>query len=332
MSKEKLATALSKQPQAELLLFPTPIHRLRNMEEELSYDGIYIKRDDLTGLGPGGKKLRSLEFILGDALAAGADTIIVHGPGQSNLCAAAAAASAKLGLRCIAVHNAEKSAQYEGNLLLNKMLGLESHFLGKVTQGERERYAAELTEKLRAEGRALYEIKKGGTTGLGILGYAKLALELVDQCEAQRLPIKTLFVPVGNGGLAGLVYGNALLGKPFDIVMISVEYSRSELSAYMRACIAEAEEILQLPFGQPLEDAVTILDTYRGEGWGRNTPESEEAVRRMPKREGIFIENIYNSKVWVGLEGCIRQRKDWGAVCYLHSGGFSSLFGQMKFD
>ena len=331
MSKEKLVSALSKLRQAELGLFPTPLHRLKNMEAALSYDEIFIKRDDLTGLGPGGKKLRSLEFILGDALAAGADTIIAHGPGQSNLCATAAAACAKLGLKCILIHNAEEPTHYEGNLLLNKVMDVESHFLGKVTQQERKRYASQFTEKLRSQGKTPYEIKNGGTTGLGIIGHVKLALELANQCEERGLSIKTIFAPAGNGSMAGLIYGNALLGKPFNIVIISVERSRLELSEIMNGCIADAEKILQLPFDQPLEDAATILDEYLGEGWGCNTPESAEAVRRMPRTEGIFIENVYTSKVWVGLEDCLRKRKDWGGVCYLHTGGFSSLFSQMKF-
>ena len=326
----KLNTALSSLSRAELLMFPTPIHRLSNAEQKLSHEGIYIKRDDLTGLGPGGKKLRSLEFILGEAVSLGADTIVVHGPGQSNLCTAAAAACAKLGLRCISVHNSDKPASYEGNLLLNNMLGIESHFLGSVSQKEREAYAAELTEKLKSLGARPYEIKKGGMTGLGIIGYVKLALELFNQCREQNLPVKTLFVPAGNGGLAGLVYGNALLDCPFDIVMISVEYSISELSETLKRCIADSEKILKLPFEKPLDEAVTILDCYRGDGWGCSTPESSDAVYSMPKTEGIFIEHVYNSKVWVGLEDCIRKGSVKGGACYFHSGGFSSLFSQIK--
>lgn len=96
---QQLENALKAVPQVSLAALPTPFMRMENLEKKLNHAGIFIKRDDLTGLGPGGNKLRSLEFLLGEAMAQSADTVIAAGPPQSNLCTLTAAACARLALR-----------------------------------------------------------------------------------------------------------------------------------------------------------------------------------------------------------------------------------------
>ena len=325
---QSLEAALSQVERVHLAALPTPLEPLSNWENELDYSGIWIKRDDLTGLGPGGNKLRSLEFLAGHAMAHGKDTLIASGPLQSNLCTLTAAACAKLGLRCVLVHNGEKPDRAEGNVLLNRLLGAESHYLGAVDSAERERYVEELCETLSGSCRP-YVIRNGATSGRGALGYTNAALELAEQFQAKGLKDATLFAPGGNGGVAtGLIYGNALLGSPFRVVIISVEDDRETLSRHIQETMAELEQILGIPFPGTLEDACVLDDTYRGAGWGANTPESSQAVEDFARREGILVENVYNSKVLVGMEDYIRRRRVPGAACYLHTGGFGSLFAQ----
>lgn len=149
------------------------------------------------------------------------------------------------------------------------------------------------------------------------------------QCEEMQIHNMTIFAPGGNGGVAaGLIYGNEMLGRPFRIVIISVEDDRDTLIRHIEKTIHETEKITGLTMEAAVEETAEISDLYRGAGWGMDTRESKEEILRFSRQEGIFIENIYNSKVVVGMKDWIRKGKAKGAVCYLHTGGFGSLFAQ----
>ena len=157
----------------------------------------------------------------------------------------------------------------------------------------------------------------------------KAVPELVRQTREMGLENLTLFAPGGNGGVAsGLIYGNALCGFPFHIVIISVENDRETLTADIRRTIKEAEGILNLPFPGALEESCVIDDSYRGGGWGENTDQSSQIITQFAQAEGILIENIYNSKVLVGMRDYVCSGKTDGPACFLHTGGFGSLFAQ----
>lgn len=326
--KSELETALQKVARTQLACLPTPLMRLHNLERQLDYKGLYIKRDDLTGLGPGGNKLRSLEFIVGAAVASGKDTLIASGPLQSNLCTLTAAACANAGLRCILVHNGAEPPHPTGNVLLNQLLGAQSYYIGNVSAQERTDFVHQLVQSLAGRCNP-YVIENGATTGAGALGYTSAVPELAQQFEQQGLRDVTLFAPGGNGGVAtGLIYGNALLGFPFRVVIISVEDDRDTLREHILHTMSELQEILRLPFRHHLEDACTLDDSYRGEGWGVNTPDSSQMILDFAQTEGILLENVYNSKVMVGMQDYIRKRRISGPACFLHTGGFGSLFAQ----
>jgi len=310
-------------------IFPTPIKRMSNYEKLLKHGSLYIKRDDLNGLGPGGNKVRSLEYILAEAKNQNADTIIASGPLQSNLCTLAACACAKAQIHCILVHNGEEPKEFEGNVLLNKLLGVESHYIGKVTEWDRNDYVKALYDKLKEEGKKPFVIRLGGSTGYGALGYVNAIKEMEVQCKQNNLEIKEIFAPGGNGGIAaGLIYGNAIFGFPFKINIISVEYNKEDLSKNILQIFDELKDITSIEFDYKLDDICNIIDDYMGEGWGQTTKESEELVYEFPRTEGIFIENIYTSKVLVGMFDMIKKGKVEEGACYIHTGGFSSLFSQ----
>lgn len=335
VSMYPLEVALNKIPREELLSAPTQLSRLRRMEERLGYkDRIYIKRDDLTAVGCGGNKIRCLEYILGEALDQNCDLIIASGPQQSNLCALTAAACAKLGLECINVHDGEPPEEIRGNLVLNHILGVEEHFIG-TAKSEREasrkraEYIEALCEEYRKKGRNPYFVRNGATTGMGALGYARAIMELKKQCQEKGLEKMTIFAPGGNGGIAsGLIYGNAMLGQFFRIVIISVEDDKDYLLANIERTIQESAEITGVPFTHNVLDVAEIVDDYRGEGWGFPTKESSAMVINFAREESIFIENVYTSKVVVGMEDWIKKGKVDGPACFLHTGGFGSLFAQ----
>lgn len=311
-----------------LLPGPTPLHDLQASQRDKAVR-LLIKRDDMTGIGPGGNKVRSLEYILGEAKAKGATKILAAGPAQSNLCVLTAAACARASLSCELVINGNEPERKEGNLLLEQLLGTQIHYLGPCDGETRNRRMEEIASEYRKAGEQVFVVRNGATTGRGALGYTAAVVEMTRQCEAMGFQHMTIFAPGGNGGVAaGLVYGNALMGSPFRIVIVSVEDDRDTLKGHIQATIRETEAITGIPMCMPLEGTAEITDAYRGAGWGENTPESQQAVLSFARSEGIFIENVYNSKVLVGMRDWIDKGKVSGTVCYLHTGGLGSLFAQ----
>lgn len=326
---ELLTETFDQIPRITLGTLPTPLHTMPNLAKKLGVGPIYMKRDDMTGVGPGGNKVRSLEFILGEVVAQQYDVVLVAGPIQSNLCTLTAACCAKLGLRCILVHNGNEPEHKVGNQMLNQLMGCEVHYVNSTLEKDRTHYIEQLFHTLTGEGKHPYIVKNGASTGVGALGYVQAAVELLAQCKEQSLELKTIFIPGGNGGVAaGLVYGNAMLGSPFQIKVISVEYSRDILIEKMQYIANEIGYLLKMPLAKPIVALCEIDDRYSGGGWGKDTAESRAWVARLPNIEGIFIENVYNSKVLVGMIDYLKKSKSTGGSCYLHTGGFGSLFSQ----
>lgn len=325
----KLQEVMGRLPRANLAPLPTPITRLYNTENRLQYRKLYLKRDDLTGLGAGGNKVRSLEYLIGHAMEQGCDTLVASGQDQSNLCALTAAAAARADMGCVLIHNSPKPDANRGNRLLNHILGVETIFLDNTPQAEREQFAQNYCRQLSAKGRRPYLIENGATTGRGALGYVHAMLELVKQRKEQDLSIRHLFAPGGNGGIAaGLIYGNALLGFPFKLHIISVEDTAAVLSAHISDTIHQIEAITGLPFSHTLDQAADINDAYRGEGWAIPTQESQAEVLRFARDEGIFIEHVYTAKLMVGFTDYLKSGKIDADACAIHTGGFGALFAQ----
>jgi 1-aminocyclopropane-1-carboxylate deaminase/D-cysteine desulfhydrase-like pyridoxal-dependent ACC family enzyme len=335
-------------PRVRLGFFPTPLQGLPNLGRLLGHDRLYIKRDDLTGLSLGGNKTRSLEFLLGDAIARGADVVIAAGGLQSNLCSLTAAACAKVGLKCVLAHNDLPPQALQGNMLLSRIFGAEPVFLGRRTEEERAQAVQEIAADLHKEGRRPYVIENGASTPLGALGYTSAAYELHKQCRGLGISLKHVVIAGAMGGTAsGFVFGTALLGHPFHVHVISVEYPAIELRKRMLGLIEGMERLTGLTPGRPApdcpaasplthmvapEDVMTIYDDYLGGGYAVPTPESLRMVHDLPRLEGIFVENVYAAKTLAGLAGLI-----WRGIipssepaCFIHTGGMAALFAQFS--
>lgn len=318
----------SSFPRVKLIDLPTALEPLPRLGALVGHHGLYIKRDDLMSLGMGGNKLRHLEFWLGDALAKQSDLVIACGLPESNQCRLTAAAAAKLGLECWLLHNTDRPAHWQGNLLLDSLFGAKSIFLGPITETERTQHALELIEQLRETGRKPYLI---GDVALGTLGYMLAADELQTQIDATGYSIKHVMLVGAMGGTAsGFLYGTALLGHPWHVHVISVEYERHELLALLQR---NWQSIYQLLDQQPelaLDQVMTIYDQYLGPGYAQPTTESIYWLRQLAAREGILLENTYTAKVLWGMMDLVAQGvipKDEG-VCFWHTGGTPALFGQ----
>ncbi|MBI4638358.1 MAG: D-cysteine desulfhydrase family protein [Candidatus Rokubacteria bacterium] len=321
-----MVTAAPPVPRVELAYVPTPLGRLERLSRELGIE-LWVKRDDLTGLLETGNKIRKLEFLVGEALAAGADTLITCGTLQSNCARAVAAVAARLGLRAVLALKGEPPETYDGNLLLARLLGAEVRY---VSDGEWEGIdgvLADLAARVRADGRVPYVIPESGATVTGALGYVACGQELAQQIEHGAPDFDTVAVTAFSGGSqAGLLMARQLFGLRAEIIGVPVAWEAARVRTYIRELIAAARSRYGLGVEAPEE--IRLLDGYQGPGRASVRAEELEIVVRVARLEGILLDPVYTAKAFGGLLDHIRRdRRALGErVCFIHTGGIFSLF------
>ncbi len=329
MNINQIKNVLHSFSKVQLGIHPTPLQRMYNMEKKTEHNSIYIKRDDMNGLGIGGNKVRNLEYLLGDAISRDADSIIVSGQVQSNLCHLTVAACRKLNIECIVVHNNEKPSKLSGNALLNHILDADLRYIGNVDEIYRAQYVDELKKSLEKAGKKPYVILNGASTPIGSLGYVEAAIEIYEQIKTNNIDIKNICVPGGNGGLAaGIIFGAGIIGNPFHIDLITVEHEKFKIFEIIKGFIRGLESLTKIQFPYQLEDVMTIHDKYRDGGWGITSKEMVNFISEFAQTEGIFVEKIYTVKTLYGMNDLIKNKHFQSGVCYLHSGGIGALFSQ----
>ncbi|HMM72700.1 MAG TPA: D-cysteine desulfhydrase family protein, partial [Rhodocyclaceae bacterium] len=319
---------LDRQP---LAILPTPLLRLDRLGRALGLDTLYVKRDDQTGLGLGGNKVRKLEFLLGDALRQGADTVLTVGALQSNHARQTAAACAQLGLHCelILLRGRKGGEAYlkSGNVLLDRLFGACVQVID--APASREEAMLERAEFLRKEGRRPYLIPVGGSSLVGGFGYALCAEELAIQEAQVGVRFDTVIVPTGSGGTqAGLVAGLHCVGSKARVLGIAVEGTRAEKEG---SVWAQAQELVAALGGRRLpRSAVRVDDRFVGEGYGHPTEAMREAIFLTASLEGLLLDPTYTGKAMSGLISMARAAKIPRAapVLFLHTGGVPGLFAQ----
>lgn len=301
------------------------------LENFLGGPRLWVKRDDCTGLGAGGNKVRKLEFLLADAREQDADCVITIGALQSNHVRQTAAACAKLGIECHLILRRGVPVDTDayngsGNVLLNGLFGAKVTVIPRKASREREMEA--LAARLRAQGRIPYCIPLGGTDAVGDLGYAQCARELLEQCAAAGVAPTDVVVATGTGGTqAGLVAALHALGSAARVIGISVEGREAQQAeAVFRHAAAAAQT---LGAASPLPPgAVEVLGGYYGPGYGLPCEEMKEALRLTAQREGLLLDPVYTGKAMAGLIGLARagrfSRSD--TVVFVHTGGLPGLF------
>jgi D-cysteine desulfhydrase family pyridoxal phosphate-dependent enzyme len=326
-----LLDRLARFPQAPLgHAQPTPLERADRMSAELGID-LWLKRDDVTGLGMGGNKVRQLTFYLGEAMAEGADSILITGAVQSNFMRTAAAAGAKLGL---SVHlqleervpSNDPLYQTGGNVFLDELFGAErrSYPQGE-DEAEADRALAGWADELRAAGRKPYIIPLGpGHRPLGALGYCLAAAEYREQSREHAVHV----IASGSGAShGGLLFGLRALGCEDPVIGICVRRSAGEQIPRMFARTREIGELLEM--ANPVhEDDITLFDDSLAPGYGQMSKELAGAIALMARREGVVLDPVYTGKVFAGLLA-IRKRgiiPDGERVVFWHTGGAPGLF------
>lgn len=309
----------------------TPLERLDHLSAHLGGPEIWIKRDDQLGLTAGGNKTRKLEFLVADALAEGADTLVTVGAVQSNHCRLTLAAAVKEGLRCRLVIEERVANSYDpdasGNNFLYRLLGVEA--ITVVPAGTDLAAAMEeVLAELAAEGRKGYAIPGGGSNALGALGYAACAQETLQQMFEQSLTFDRLVCASGSGGThAGLLAGLHADSADLPVVGISVRAERGQQEERIHGLARQTAELAGSRSPVPRE-AVAVVDDYVGPGYSLPTPEMIEAVRMFARLEGILLDPVYTGKAAAGLIGMARssQLASDERVLFLHTGGAPALY------
>ncbi|MFN3994108.1 MAG: D-cysteine desulfhydrase [Tabrizicola flagellatus] len=323
---------LSRFPRIFLAHLPTPLERLDRLTRELGGPEIWIKRDDCTGLSTGGNKTRKLEFLMAEAEAQGADTVITQGATQSNHARQTAAFAARRGLAChilLEDRTGSNDPNYNmnGNVLLDHLHGATtSRRAGGVDM------AAEmevLADRLRAEGRKPYVIPGGGSNPTGALGYVNCAFELVGQANDRGLVIDQIVTATGSAGTqAGLVTGLKALNAGIPLLGIGVRAPKEKQEENVFALAQKTAEKLGCPGVVARGDVVANCD-YVGQGYGIPRADTLEAIAMFAQLEGILLDPVYSGKGAAGLIDLVRkgQFRKGQRVVFLHTGGAAGLFG-----
>jgi len=307
--------------------FPTPVRRMPRLSKVLGGPRLFVKRDDMTDLAFGGNKARKLEFLFADAKNKGADVVISVGAVQSNCACMVASAARRLGIKPVLVLVGKEPDVPDGNLLLDKLLSAEIHFIDG-SGSHIEDFMNSLADEFRAKGHNPYVIPAGASVPSTVPGYALAMEELVNQFNQIGENLDYVFCACGTGGTqAGLIFGAKLLDIKTKILGASVFASKADASRTIVQLVNGSAKLLGVDLSIVPEE-VTVFDDYIKEGYGVLNSEVAFAIKLMAETEGIFLDPVYTGKAMVALIDLIKKgyfREDDNVV-FFHTGGLPALF------
>jgi D-cysteine desulfhydrase family pyridoxal phosphate-dependent enzyme len=315
---------MKELPRIQFAHLPTPLESLERLSEELGGPTLWVKRDDQTGLAFGGNKTRKLEFLLADARAQGARTLITAGAVQSNHCRQTAAAAAREGFDCILVlTEPEPPPRYSGNLLLDQLFGAQ--FVWSTRERREQTLEQVLTESKNA-GKLPYLIPYGGSNPLGAAAYAYALTELLGQ---GLVPDWIVFASSSGGTQAGLVAGSRMLNYEGGILGISID----EPAEPLRMRIADLANQTSTLLGEELvfpPEEITVNADYLGGGYGVMGDLEIDAINLFARTAGLLLDPVYTGRAAAGLIDLIRQDffDKEANVLFWHTGGTPALFAE----
>jgi L-cysteate sulfo-lyase len=332
-------TPLDRFDRTPLGFLPTPLEPLQRLFESSNGPRLWIKRDDCTGLATGGNKTRKLEYLMADARAKGADTVITFGAVQSNHARQTAAACAKLGYEChliLARRVKWSHPEFErgGNVLLDELLGAQIRL---CEPDQAEATARNLIEALERGGRHCYVIPSGGSNAVGALGYVRCAHELAQQCtERGFVPDLIVHATSSGGTQAGLIAGFASLGTTIPVLGINV-YDRDHARITRNVSQLLRDTTTRIGVAELPQASVGIEHRFLGDDYGLPTPLTVKAIGLMAEREGILLDPVYSGKAFGALTALLEANalSHCQNVVFVHTGGSASLpvyIGALKPD
>ncbi|MDR1124556.1 MAG: D-cysteine desulfhydrase family protein [Deltaproteobacteria bacterium] len=316
-----------KPKKYNLAYLPTPLEKLEAASREYGVN-LLIKRDDMSGMELSGNKVRKLEYLLYDAVQKGCDTILTYGGCQSNHARATVVAAAKLGLACVLILDNTYQHLHEGNLFLDRLLGADIRFVDSAVYDSPEAVAkveAEVIREYESRGKKVYPVPIGASNGLGSLGYADEAEELLEQCKKMNFPVDCIVDTIGSAGTySGLLYGLKKNGYAGRCLAISIAY---DAEACRKKVLAVSQE-LNAVLGTALDvsDLIEVWDEFVGAGYALTTKENMAFIHKFAKDSGIFLDPVYTGKAFDGFFQALKagRLKGCSNIVLIHTGG---LFG-----
>jgi D-cysteine desulfhydrase len=306
-----------------LVAAPTPLQPASRLSAVIGTQ-VWFKRDDLTGFGLGGNKVRVLEYLLGDALAHGYDCLVTGAGPQSNWAMLAALAARHCGLDPY-LEFYGSPIQARGNLLLSELAGADIHYTGELDRASVDDAIVKRAAELSAAGRRPYVLPRGGATALGAAGYVAASLELADQLTALGVRPRQLWLATGSCGTqAGLLAGAHAVRAGYQVVGVSVSRPVEECVARIVALRDGVSTLLGLPTDDPTD--VTVLGGYLEPGYGQASAQGEAAAQLVARTEGVFLDPVFGAKAMACLLDAAADGRVRGPVVFLISGGAPTLF------
>lgn len=314
-------------PRFPLILAPTPLHRLERLSEDLGLD-LWIKRDDLTGFALGGNKGRKLEFLIAEALAQGADTIVSCGASQSNFIRQLGAACAMAGLECAAAAmgmpfdsaagkpTASGIGATGGNVTLSELFGVDLRIFPDDDWEVLYTHAESLAVELESQGKDVYRIPVGGSTPLGAFAFYEAAKELEGTFD--------WIVVASSSGSTQTGLACAFDGTTTKVLGIACD-PEPEIASDFAVIGRGLATMVGNPRTLAANEFRLDFDSV-GEGYGVPSEAGEEAIRIMARREGILLDPVYTAKAFAGLLRLATEGNLTGRVLFWHTGGTPALF------
>lgn len=330
-------------------IFPTPLHKLENLSTQLK-SNIFIKRDDLSGLGMGGNKLRKLDYLVKEAKDAGYTTLMTFGGVQTNHGRQTAACACKYGMKSIIIANMKSEAPPEklsGNLLLDAILGCDvifmditnitknsagkpPHVIKEEISALRKEAAKKVIKMYEEKGEKVYEMPAGGSTPLGCMGYFFAVREIIEQLEAMNQKIDYVLCPSGSmGTFSGLWLGAKYYNAPFKIIGSTVGPYSKEYNVKMANFINKTSEQFELGI-KATPDELCVLGDYWGIEYDIPDSKTYETIYRLARTEGLFVDPTYSGKGFTALLDIIESEKipAGSDVLFIHTGGTPALWSE----
>lgn len=308
-------------PRVKIAHLPTPVEPLPRLSARLGGPRLFVKRDDLTGLALGGNKTRKLEFLIAEAQASGARTLLTAGAIQSNHCRQTAAAAARFGFQCTLILAGDEPPVREANTLLDHLLGAKIIW---ASMEKRDEVLQESFNQCWENGQRPYLIPYGGSNGTGAAAYVYAFQELQQQLESFNWVV---FASSSGGTQAGLVIGAQLSKSACGLLGISVDETEPVLKERVGELVEAVSQKMNLKSGL-VPPSILINDAYTGGGYAVMGMAEAEAIRMFAEQEALILDPVYTGRAAAGLIDLIRQGffKKSDTVVFWHTGGTPSLF------
>ncbi|MDD5686461.1 MAG: pyridoxal-phosphate dependent enzyme [Elusimicrobia bacterium] len=320
---QKIEKILAKFKKVSLGIYPTPLYKLKKITKYLGGPSIYIKRDDLNGLGLGGNKCRKLQYLMAEAVRIGATDILTAGGIQSNHANQTALAASRLGMTSHLFLGGSKPKKYEGNLILNQIVGANMYFCGTNDWDEIIKIMKDFEKKLIYKNKKPFSFPVGGSVPVAVLGYIEAFKEIVEQLPS----LTAIFHTSSSGGTqSGFLIGSQIVDIPVSIYGMAVAKGMLPgLEGYIRKLITETQKMLNI---EQKKLRIILDNKIMGPGYGIESSAGREASKLLAKLEGIYLDPFYTAKGFAGMLKHVKSEKfkKKDNIVFIHTGGYGAIF------